>query len=561
MPAQRPSSQAGERATPRPQELLGADPEDAEGRQCAPVSSCRPETLPDGLFAPGAQPGWRTLRDWVRALICDRELVAEPVVWRVMAQLVRAAGLLHGARLVYRDWSPSLILVDALFCVRLLVPPEAPPPRPAADGEPLGVSSFVAPEALLGRPCTGAADVYSLGAVLYLLASLSKPRLIDAIDPGSGTVALTAAPVTLPPVYSANVYTFLELTLCLDPLRRASVAELLAFPPVERALADLLGGPGDAPPDGDSDQDPAAGGILARARPPVGVRDFLESIAVRHPNVRVRHRPPPAGPCPPRRPLKLLPLGEADPCCDALGHTQLMQAAIADDVVVAGRFVHLAGRRSDAGLTALMLAAALGHAGPTGLLATSEAQLRAQACVRINEWVFQGATALMFAAGFGHGGCVRHLCSREARMTDAYKRRTALMAACHFGHYSCAKVLAPLEARMRDAQGRTALMYAAEANHTRCAQCLAGREAGMAADGAEGRDPGWTALLFAVQEGSYECIKVLAPLEARVSGATALGLLAGDAPRVRSRLTAERRLEVASLIARCMEGTARDSPG
>lgn len=530
---------------------------------CVPVSSCDPEALPERLFVSGVQPGWRTLRSWIRALICDRELIAEPVVWRIMAQLAGALSRLHGsgqggpggARIIYRDWSPSLILVDALFCVRLLVPQGAlsrgdrPRDQPAAAGQALKVSPFLAPEALLGRPCTEKADVYSLGAVLYLLASLSKPRLIEAVDLEGGTVSFTAAPITLPPVYSGDVYTFMSMTLCLDPLQRASVAELLAFPPVERALAGVLG-PGALE---------AGGELLSRARPAVDIKDFMDSIAVRHPNVRARHaQPPTLSRSSPRRPIKLMPLGETDPRCDALGHTQLMQATIANDAVVAGRFVHLAGYRNSAGLTALMLAAALGHAELTKLLAMSEAQMRTQACVRINRWVCQEATALMFAAGFGHSGCVRHLHGREARMAEAYKRRTALMAACCFGHYSCAKILAPREAGMRDSQGKTALMYAAESNSAKCAQCLAGREAGMATAGA-GCGPGWTALLFAVQEGSYECIKVLAPLEARLSGAAALDLIARDA---RGRLTPERRLEVAGLLTQCMRGPgARGSPG
>lgn len=555
---------------------------DEPGAVC--ISSCRPEDLPRRFFVSSAQPGWRTLHSWVKALVCGRELIAEPVIWRIMAQLLRALEHLHGvsgagspggARVIYRDWSPSRILINALFCVKLLVPQEMPahgpcsPDQSAAAEGALRLSSFVAPEALLGQRCTEKADVYSLGAILYLLASLSKPRLIDSVDLGSRTASFTTAPIALPPIYSESLYTFMGMTLCLDPLRRASVAELLVFPPVEKALADLLGSrPGDTSSGEDSDLPDAdtlepGGGPFSRARPAISIRDFLDSITVKHPNVHVRHPQlsPPSERCP-RRPIKLMPLGEADPRCDPLGHTQLMQAAIANDAVVAGRFVHLAGYRNSAGLTALMLAASLGHAESTQLLAMSEAQMRTQACVRVNQWVFQGATALMFAAGFGHSGCVKHLCSREARMAEAYKHRTALMAACYFGHSSCAKILAPHEAGMRDVRGRTALMYAAEAGSVKCAQCLISKEAGMVTSKADDRRSGWTALLFAVQEGSYECIRVLAPLEAHISGAASLELLAKGASSMRGRLTPERKLEVVGLIARhTNRAGARSSPG
>lgn len=75
-------------------------------------------------FASSIHPGWRTLHSWIKALICDRELATEPIIWRIMSQLIRILDHLHSAswqddhesiRVVYRDWSPSLILLDNLF--------------------------------------------------------------------------------------------------------------------------------------------------------------------------------------------------------------------------------------------------------------------------------------------------------------------------------------------------------------------------------------------------------------------------------------------------------------
>lgn len=541
------------------------------------ISFYSTETLPKKFFASSIHPGWRTLHSWIKALICDRELATEPIIWRIMSQLIRILDHLHSAswqddheniRVVYRDWSPSLILLDNLFCVKLLIPQKnissesCAQDRSVATEDILKISSFIAPEVLLDQPYTEKADIYSLGTILYLLTSLSKPRLIESIDFDNKVASFTDTPITLPPIYSENIYTFMGMTLCLDPSQRASVTELLAFPSVERALADLLG---TRLEDASSNEDSGLsdvntfesnGGFFSKTRPTIDIKEFMDSITIKHPNVHVKHaRLSPSSQYCPKRPIKLMPLGETDPRCDSLGHTQLMQATIANDAVVAGRFVHLAGYRNNAGLTALMLAACLGYAELTKLLAMSEAQMRTQVCVRINQWVFQEATALMFAAGFGHTGCVKHLYGREARMIEAYKHRTALMTACYFGHYSCVKILAPHEARMRDIQGKTALMYAAESNNIKCVQCLINKEAGMSMNRTNDLYSEWTALLFAVQEGNYECIKTLAPLEAHISGALSLDIITKDTSNVRNKLAPDQKSEISNLITQYMNST------
>jgi len=102
----------------------------------------------------------------------------------------------------------------------------------------LGTAAYMAPETIHGEPATASSDVYSLGAVLYELATGRAPRQVTTI------ADLTRdEPTPLPGAHVDGLPAQLEATImrCLepDPSRR---------PPSAAALAAELGGsPGDAP--------------------------------------------------------------------------------------------------------------------------------------------------------------------------------------------------------------------------------------------------------------------------------------------------------------------------
>ena len=117
-------------------------------------------------------------------------LVGRPVgldaVARMGAQLARALSVAHAVGIVHRDIKPENIMVRADGYVKLLDFGVARlVPQPAATRLPddaatrgraiLGTPRYMSPEQARGETVTGASDVFSLGVVLFELASGAHP--------------------------------------------------------------------------------------------------------------------------------------------------------------------------------------------------------------------------------------------------------------------------------------------------------------------------------------------------------------------------------------------------
>lgn len=123
--------------------------------------------------------GSGTLREkWLSARKPVRDLATVAgIVRQIAASLVAA----HGAGIVHRDLKPENVLVAVDGAVKvtdfgLALPSGPEQERLTLTGTSVGTVGYMAPEQLEGRAVDGRADLYSLGVILYELATGIRPQ-------------------------------------------------------------------------------------------------------------------------------------------------------------------------------------------------------------------------------------------------------------------------------------------------------------------------------------------------------------------------------------------------
>jgi eukaryotic-like serine/threonine-protein kinase len=134
----------------------------------------------------------------------------------------------HGSGLVHRDVKPHNLLLRNDGVVKVAdfgIARGGLEGTLTQAGTLLGTAAYMAPEVLHGERATPAADIYSLGAVLYELLTGRPPRKIESFADLGEPETITEPGRLVPDPPPALVATIMR---CLDPdpLRRPAAAEL-----------------------------------------------------------------------------------------------------------------------------------------------------------------------------------------------------------------------------------------------------------------------------------------------------------------------------------------------
>jgi len=121
------------------------------------------------------------LRTWTGTRTVDAQGIAA-----VGCQIARALEAAHAKGIVHRDIKPGNVVIGETGALKVLDfglarsfqlvgPGLEPPPGSTLIGRPLGTVDFMAPERVLQQPLDGRSDLFSLGVILYEMATGSLP--------------------------------------------------------------------------------------------------------------------------------------------------------------------------------------------------------------------------------------------------------------------------------------------------------------------------------------------------------------------------------------------------
>jgi NIMA (never in mitosis gene a)-related kinase len=157
----------------------------------------------------------------------------EEAIWRLMLQTLEGLRVLHERGIVHRDLKSANMLVVApdLFKIGDLGVSTVLQQRQLAKTQ-IGTPMYLAPEVWKRKPYNAKCDVWSLGVLLYEMATFTYPYTARNARDLSVKVC-TARPPQLTDRYSKDLSRVIQQMLTHIPVQRPSVAELLAMPIVQ----------------------------------------------------------------------------------------------------------------------------------------------------------------------------------------------------------------------------------------------------------------------------------------------------------------------------------------
>jgi predicted Ser/Thr protein kinase len=169
------------------------------------------------------------LRGRTLAEICRQQRLLVPQIVAVAAQVADALDAAHELRIVHRDIKPSNISLNDRGQVKVLdfglakkldehtaASPDEETLLETKSGQIMGTPSYMSPEQALGRDLDHRSDIFSLGIVLYELASGRRPfagaSLGDTIDKivHHQPASLSGADASVPAEFERIVFKCLE---------------------------------------------------------------------------------------------------------------------------------------------------------------------------------------------------------------------------------------------------------------------------------------------------------------------------------------------------------------
>jgi NIMA (never in mitosis gene a)-related kinase len=151
-------------------------------------------------------------------------------IWRTALQLLHGIKALHKLMVFHRDIKPANILLTKNGqCAKLADMNVSVISKNGMAVTQTGTPFYSSPEVWMENPYTGKSDIWSLGCVLYEMASLRPPFTAGEMH-GLKRKILEVEPEPIPCMYSRELQSLIKICLEKEQKYRLSAQQILNIP-------------------------------------------------------------------------------------------------------------------------------------------------------------------------------------------------------------------------------------------------------------------------------------------------------------------------------------------
>ena len=179
------------------------------------------------------------LSNIINCAIKKRKYIKESFIWKILTQILVGLNYLHNKGIIHRDLRSCNIFLSNLGIFKIggfngfcLVE------KNKMIKEQIGTPLYTAPEIWNDQPYNYKCDIWSLGCIVYELATLSLPFTGDNLDVLYNNI-MSRKIKPIPEFYSQNLKDIINNMLIFDPLKRPSTNKLLNDPNIKQTKNEL----------------------------------------------------------------------------------------------------------------------------------------------------------------------------------------------------------------------------------------------------------------------------------------------------------------------------------